>query len=190
MWDTPTDPDAPSVFPAPRSAAEVTAAVTFPVPAPTALPELPLSDTLIALLAREVAMDINEIVTIIAHFGLTPEQFEAVQKNPFYIKVLEQERVAWSSATNTEQRLRLKAQTLLEEALPELGARMMKRTEALPAVAETGKLMARIAGIGEKAPTADRGEKFSINIQIGDTSVTKDVTPKVLALSAAEPSGA
>ena len=66
----------------------------------------------------------------------------------------------------------------------DLNTRLHDHEEALPAVIEAGKMLARIAGLG--VPTDVQGtigERFVINISMGDrvepVSFSKDVTPQV-----------
>lgn len=174
MWDVPSEDGQPAV-PVNLPAPAVSVAVSIPV----------LTEVMLANLAREIAKDINEPLTIIGHFGLSVEQFDVIKQNPFFIRVLAAEITSWKSAGNTEQRLKLSAAAILEEGLPKLGARMMKEGEPLPAAVETGKLLTKIAGIGEATVgPMTPGEKFTITINIGADKVEmKDVTLKTAPVS-------
>jgi hypothetical protein len=88
---------------------------------------------------------------------------------------------SWSSALNTKERVIVKSAAMLEEWLPTLNARIHDTEEALPAVVEAGKMLAKLAGLGEKDISSTVGERFVINISMGPqaepVSFSKDVTP-------------
>lgn len=166
MWDTPSDTEQP--------------AAPVNLPAQVVAPELPdpvipvsLDDATLSSLAIEIVRAVNEPLTIIKNFGITPEQFEVIKQNPFFVKTLEVVTTVWTSTDNIDRRSRLTAAAILEEVMPKLGARMLKEGEPLPAVIETAKLFAKMAGVGEApaAGTVQPGEKFNIVINIGEKQV-------------------
>lgn len=180
MFDVPDDPPPwPNLTPAEINAAG-RALVRVPLP-----PNMTQFE--VAKLAREVAMDINEVSTILGHYQLSREQYNTIESLPFYQQVLAAERQAWLSAKNAPERIKLEAAALFEEAMPKLHARMINPLENLNQVAEVAKLIARVAGVGEKDGTASAGgEKFSITINLGDNNpVTyeKTINPLIEAAS-------
>lgn len=172
----------------------VTVTVTMPEVVPVITPEareaakillqLPkdLDTHKLATLAREIAMDIKEVSTVLKTYGLTESQYEFVKENPFFKRMLENEIITWNSSLSTHDRIRIEAAAILEDNLPTLGARMVKAGEGLPGVVEAGKLFAKIAGLEtpDKAAAAP-GEKFRITINLGSDVVvkhqTKDISP-------------
>lgn len=146
------------------------------LPATVQIPELTQFD--LTRLAREISMSINELETILGHFGLSETQFEQIKQNEFFQRTLENYITEWNSATNTPTRIKIEAAAMFEQAMPMLYRRMSNEQENLNQVVEAGKLIARVAGIGEKAEAGlATGEKFSIVINLGDKQITKDVTP-------------
>jgi hypothetical protein len=155
---------------------------------------LPLSyttDVLFLRLAREVAMDLNDVETILKTHQLTPERWKAIREDPRFLRLLEGEVVAWHAAGNTHERTKLKAGALIEEWLLEANARIHDPKELLAAKNETVKILTRIAGMGLDRTEAGGmgGERFSVTINMGDDkklTFTKEVTPKVIEGAAVE----
>lgn len=136
-----------------------------------------------ASLAREVAMDIRELSAILGDYRITETQYDTLKENSFFKKALEASVIEWNSALSTHQRIKLQAAASLEQALPILGARMMKSDEDLNKAVETGKLLTKIAGIGEDRKDGVPGEKFTITINLGadqQLTIEKDKAPKVI----------
>jgi len=144
------------------------------------------SDIDVVRLAREIAMDIVPLADILKQYSISDETWSELQRNSKFRMILACEVEAWSTALNTHERVKMKSASMLEEFLPELFLRMHDREEAFPAVIEAGKMLARMAGIGnERADVgAAIGERFSININLGPAAAplefTKEVTSKVI----------
>jgi DNA-binding transcriptional MerR regulator len=136
-------------------------------------------------LAREIAMDIQPIETILKQYSIDDERWEELQRNARFRALLESEVESWNSAVNTHERVKLKAAAMMEEWLPELNNRLHDLEETLPAKIEGGKMLAKIAGMGERAANeGPAGEKFTVTINLGAQAppieISKDVGPKVI----------
>ena len=151
----------------------------LPIPAvPAAMPNL--TQIQLVKLAREVALDIHPIEKILVEYNITEAEFETVQKNPYYKRVFDKMVEEWQSPLSTPERIRLISAAFLEEALPVLGARMQLGHEDLKKVVETGALLGRFAGVGERKEDKGSGEKFTITINLGADEklrFEKDITP-------------
>lgn len=128
------------------------------------------SDILLVKLAREIAMDIQPLETILKQYSITPEGWDILKSNGKFQNLLFSETEAWNGALNTHERVRLKAASMLEEWLPELNNRLHDADEALPAKIEGGKMLTRIAGIGVGAGEGGGGERFTVTINLGEDS--------------------
>lgn len=142
------------------------------------------SDLDLVRLAREIAMDILPIEMILKQYDISDETWAKLQLNTKFMVLLGGEVEAWSSASNTYERVKLKSASMLEEWLPCLMTRMSDDDEALPAVIEAGKMLARIAGLGNSdQPAGVTGERFVINISMGPKAdpleFAKEVTSRV-----------
>lgn len=135
-------------------------------------------------LAREIARDMNPIKTIIESRQIDANEWERIQANPHFQRVLSAEVEAWQSANNVGERVRLKALHFVEEALPEFFQRAHDPRETLNAKTEVLKTITRLAGIGNSVgETGAMGEKFSVTINLGadqTLKIEKTVTPQVI----------
>lgn len=127
------------------------------------------SDTALVKLAREIAMDIQPIETILKQYSITDQAWEQLQRNGRFTRLLESQVEEWNSALNTHERVRAKSAAMLEEWLPELNNRLHDRDIGLPAKVEAGKMLTKMAGIGEREVGAGgAGERFTITINLGE----------------------
>ena len=126
-------------------------------------------DVFLVKLAREIAIDHFPLATILERHQISSSEWEALKRNPRFSELLESESRAWQSATNTEERTKLKAAAMIEEWLPEAHTRMHSTTDTLNAKVELAKLIARIAGMGtpDSGAGAGVGERFSVTINLG-----------------------
>jgi hypothetical protein len=143
--------------------------LVFPATAAVTLPAM--TPHLLYALAREIAMEINELPMILQNYSLTPEQYERIRESNTFQRILGTEIQQWSSARNTPERVRIEAAATFEQFLPHLQSRLLNEKENLNHVVEGGKLMAKVAGIDQSDQPPDAGEKFIINIDIGDKSM-------------------
>ena len=143
------------------------------------------ADIALVKLAREIAMDIQPLEVILQQHSVSEEKWAELQLSSKFRALLSSEVEAWSTALNTHERVRMKSAAMLEEWLPTLNTRMTDAEEALPAVIEAGKMLARIAGLGMPGDVTagNVGERFVINISMGDrvepVTFAKDVTSQV-----------
>lgn len=135
-------------------------------------------------LAREIAMDILPIGQILTSHQIEPNQWETIRESAAFQSLLASELEAWQSATNTPERVKVKAAALVEEFLPELNSRIHDPRENLNAKIEAAKLARDLAGFGKNGVDAiGVGEKFSVTINLGaDKTLTieKDITPTTI----------
>lgn len=136
------------------------------------------ADITLVKLAREIAMDIAPLDTILKQYAITMDAWAILQSNTRFQKYLLSEVEAWNTALNTHERVKLKAAAMLEEWLPELNNRLHDGDEALPAKIEGGKMLTRIAGMGENSVGGSGGgERFTVTINLGaDSQLTFDKT--------------
>lgn len=150
-----------------------------------------LGDIGLVKLAREIAMDIQPLETILKQHGISPEKWEELQRNGKFQILLTSESEAWGTALNTHERVKLKAAAMLEEWLPELNNRLHDPDEALPAKIEGGKMIAKIAGMGAPGQVEGAGpERFTVTINLGPQvapiQIEKDITPVTIEHSPVE----
>lgn len=144
----------------------------------------PLLDSSLAALAREIAMDIQDVSTILASHGMDAMDLERLKQDPVFGRLLQAAVSEWNSAFSTAERIRLKAQAMVEESLPSLHEAsidtkipLAQRVEALKFSAKLGALLdERNAVVGSKGG----GGGFAVTINIGSDSVKITQAPEVI----------
>jgi len=141
-------------------------------------------DDIVRSLARDVAMDIADLDTILATHKVTLEQFNALRITPRFIGYLEEAVATWNGVGNTKERIKAKALAMVEEALPEMYAALVSPFQQLNHRVALLQQVTRLAGVGA-APLdgeADLASKVSITINMGDgkaVSVTQE-RPRII----------
>jgi hypothetical protein len=128
-------------------------------------------------------MDISDLETILKRHDVSDKRWDSIQKHPRFVELLKASIIEWQSAINTEQRVKVKAATLLEEWLSEANSRLHDNNESLAAKTELAKFLGRLAGMGlNHATMGDTGEKISININLGADTIkfSKELPAKVI----------
>lgn len=141
-----------------------------------------------AALAREIAMDINELPIILRNNAISVEQFEIIKVSSFFRKLLESYTQAWTASGNTPERLKLEGAAMLEAFYPTLFKRMTSPTEPLNHVVQAAQFIAKTSGLGEAKDNGTIGDRFSITINLGaDTQIVFDkdkaVMPAILDIT-------
>lgn len=132
---------------------------------PFTLPEL-------GKLAREMAIDIRDKAAILSDYNLTQADYDVICTIPTYAKLLSAFVKEWNSVGSVQDRIKIQSAYALEDGLPSLATRLSNTNEPLSGAVETGKLLAKLAGVGEGAASGPKGEKFTINISLGDRQIT------------------
>lgn len=144
----------------------------------------PLNELTYLKLAREIALNIQPLETILKMHEINSNQWQTIQNSPRFQALLRSQIEAWESAENTHERVKLKAASMVEEFLPELYGKLHDPHESLNAKLEGAKLARDLAGMGRNSvDTAGVGEKFTVTINLGaqqSFKIEKDITPKVI----------
>lgn len=126
-------------------------------------------------LSREIAMDIHPLEEILKRAEVSPAQWEFVRVNKRFQDLLAQQIEAWNSATNTQERVRIKSLSFVEEALPEFFSRAHDKNESLNSKVEILKTVSKFAGLDRSGSDGvDLGTRFSVTINLGTQTVKID----------------
>jgi hypothetical protein len=144
------------------------------------------ADLKVLQIAREIAMDLQPLETILKRYQIDAKAWGEIRENSYFQTVLRQQVESWNAAVNTHERTKLKASAVIEEWLPEAYARMHSPTELLSAKAEIAKLVAKIAGMGLTHAGVEGAapERLTVTINLGvgtpELKIEKELPPKVI----------
>lgn len=134
-------------------------------------------------IAREIAINLNDIETILKHYSVSDSEWGKLQRSDRF-KALVCEAVAeWNAANNTQERVKLKAAAMVEEWLPEANRLAHDSAQSLPGKVELMKLIKSLTSLGVIGTEGGAGEKFSVVINLGGDNklkFEKNVTPQVI----------
>src|SRR5262249_34708610 len=128
----------------------------------------PMDIDKLAKLARERVMNAKSLKQLLNIFELTPEQFEEIEADPRYQRILEHFNIEGNTAPTTPARARLRPAACLKDTPNTIGPPMATPTEPLAACIDAGRFLAKNAGIGEKKDETPTAERFVITINLGE----------------------
>lgn len=136
-------------------------------------------------LAREIAMDMRPIDEILKIYKLEKPVWDTISRLPAFQELLRTAVEEWQSATNTQERVKLKSLAFVEEALPEFYARAHDPDEPLSAKTDVLKTVAKFAGVDRSGFEAGggTGERMVVTINLGadhQLKIEKEITSKVI----------
>lgn len=133
----------------------------------------------LAMLAREIAMDIFPLDQILELHRLTDEEWARVQQNQKFKDMLAQMVAEWNATTSTKDRVKIKAATGLESQLETYIRDIGDPTIPLSQRVEAGKFLAKLGELdGSLLGAGAAGGGFQIILNIGERRETIDVTPR------------
>jgi hypothetical protein len=141
-------------------------------------------DTVMRKVARDLAMGIYEIEQILEARSVTTSDFHYWKTHPRFLEYLRSEREAWSAATNTAERTKLKASIVMEEFMVNAHTELANTKTPLNQRVELGKLLAKIAGMGEPRVFGGGGggngaPTFQLQINIGPGIAPVTIRPEM-----------
>lgn len=142
--------------------------MSLPVDYPIVPPAM-FEERQLVRLVRELAMDMREIDQILDDFRMSRAEFEALQKDERFGRMLASELSSWGAATNAHERVKAKSAAMIEDYLPELYARLNDRSENLMGKAKMLEFIAKLAGwgIAENQRELAPGDRVVVQINLG-----------------------
>jgi hypothetical protein len=120
-----------------------------------------------ATLAREVAMDIFPVETILELHRLSQEEWAQISSHPRFISMLVSMQRDWQSASNTRERVKVKSATGLESMLEIYIRDINDPAIPLNQRVEAGKFLARLGELDAQRSVGLEGGGVTINIVTG-----------------------
>ena len=140
-------------------------------------------ERIMRLLTIELARGIREPEEILDSFNITAKEYEHLQQNRHFKRLLETAVKEWSVASNTPERVKLMSMALIEEALPSMFTELTNKDHPLSSRADLFGRIAKIGGLGNAPPPpTNTGEMFSIQINLGTEKpivIHQDLPPRV-----------
>ena len=135
-------------------------------------------------LAQDVARDVDTIQDILKRAGLTHEEYLQLAETRAFKQMLQTASAEWTDASNTPERIKLKAARAVEAAIPAVFGSIHDAKEPLSGRVEAFKTLAKIGGLGA-APlpeAAKNGQVFRLQINFPDPSKNIVIEHSTMAL--------
>jgi len=143
-----------------------------------------LNSTTLVNIAREVAMNIFEIETILKRYKLDERAWERLKRLPYFDQVLRSAQEEWDSAFNTQERVKVKSAAMIEMWLDHASTLLHADKESTREKTELAKFIARLGSMGmnDAQIQGGAGERISVVINLGSDQLKfeKDITPRVI----------
>jgi hypothetical protein len=119
-------------------------------------------------IVNELAKDIVEIDDILAHLGISHEEYIKLSTTRAFKEALVAANTEWQGATNTVKRVKLKAAAITEELMLKIFLTARDTNESLSAKTKAFEAISKIAGLGALEPSAATGGVLGnvFNLQI------------------------
>lgn len=127
-------------------------------------------------LAAGLVRGIEEPETVLARCGFAAGDYTELSETRMFRQMLREAQEEWEGARNTHKRIKLKAATNVEEALPHFYRAMTSEKEPLSSKVKALEVVSRIAGLAQsEVVPAGNGQSFVLSINLGG-----NVAPMVL----------
>jgi len=127
--------------------------------------------------ARDFAMDLYELPVILASRGISNAEWQKMSVHPRFLQYLRSEKEAWNAASNTAERTKLKASTIMENWMLTAAKELESKGNPLNHKVELAKVIAKIAGMDNSGKDGvGEGGRFKLVINIGQSDKQGNVT--------------
>ena len=126
-------------------------------------------------LAQDIARDIDDVPDILKRFGLTHEEYQRIAETRHFKTMLQTASSEWGGASNTPERIKLKAALAVEQSIPTVFASISDTKESLSGRVEALKTLAKIGGLGNAPPPNAAGSGQVFRLQINFPDPTKNI---------------
>ncbi|NJN00166.1 MAG: hypothetical protein HC793_00310 [Aquincola sp.] len=97
-------------------------------------------------IVAELAAGLSTAADVRQRYGISPTQWKQLAKNQLFRSMLAEALTRWRGDTNTSQRITLKAEMILEDAIPAYDKMIHDPLLSSQARIDAGKLLAALAG--------------------------------------------
>jgi uncharacterized protein (UPF0147 family) len=132
--------------------------------------------------ARDIAVNINELDTILDENEVGTEEWLRMETSPVFQAMLREAIELWNQPYNVKERVELRAQHVLEASMLQAAELIRDRNEPAVARVKMIEVLAKLGKVGgaDAGSGSDPGNRVSITINMGEDKklhVEHDVTP-------------
>jgi hypothetical protein len=126
-----------------------------------------LEEPKLRMLAIEMAKDIADPLEILRALNISHVDYELIKESRAFKTMYNAALAEWTSAGNTQKRVKFKAAAAVEEVLAQFHDDMKNKEQPLSARVELLKTMARFGAIGNQEPlSTNSGQFFKLEIHL------------------------
>jgi hypothetical protein len=129
-------------------------------------------------LAWELVAGIAPLPDILRRWTMTFDGLKEKLRDPLFRSMVNETRKIWKSELNTKERIRIKAQLLVEDSLLEIFQIVADKEVSPQARVDAFKNLANIGDLNEKEKNPQAAERVTININLGGDEPLKIVGDK------------
>jgi hypothetical protein len=108
-------------------------------------------------LALEIVKNIRDAPEILRQFGISEHEYGDLADTSVFKDMLRQAQAEWGGAGNTQERVKLKAAVLVEEALPDMYGQLTNKEEPLSSRVALLQTLSKLGGLGQQVLTPQGG---------------------------------
>lgn len=121
-------------------------------------------------LAREIVTNIRDTSDIFADRGMSEAEYVRLAATNHFQVMLRQAAAEWEAVGNTQQRVRLKSATLVEQALPDMFSELSNKNETLSSRVALLQTLSKIGDLtNQTAAPQGKGNTFKLSINLTGT---------------------
>lgn len=137
-----------------------------------------------AHIATELATGLSDATSIRERYGITDPQWDTIKKNPAFRAMLAEALQKWRGDTNASARIQLKADIVLEDAIPAYDNMIHNANVPASERINAGKLLAQLAGRTSREGAAGPiSGGFTLNINLHGSSEKLVIDGQALPIS-------
>jgi hypothetical protein len=144
-------------------------------PKTSSLVKLPGADASLTLaslnahIAAELAAGLSDAAAVREKYGISPKQWDTLKQSTVFRRMLEEAVYRFRGDLNAGARIQMKADIVIEDAIPAYDAIIHGRDVLPQAKIDAGKLLAQLAGRNAKPGDGPApGSGFTLNINLGN----------------------
>ena len=141
-------------------------ALTSPSP-PVGVDEF---NSLAPKLAAEIGSGLLSTQDILDRYSLTPVQLRHIIQDSTFRSMVRDFKQSWNESLNAKERIRVKSQLAVEEALPIIYEIVLDPVLNPTARIDAFRRLVELADVAPRKDAPDSGEKFIVNISVPNVS--------------------